>query len=234
MPKPANPASAAVSTDLIALPHEDALSPLALDIPQPLTLAEWRTMGRRIGTAMRCAGFVIGDWLVYGEGRNGQMTLFAEIPEARTVAGWLYAEAAQLTGLDVATLQNYAYVARRVPPSLRNEGVSWEHHKKVAKIKDNDEQRRWIEVAANQREAGALVSVRRFARSIQAGRLLTPGELEADDTDAGIDNVHPHVNRIVAFFARLKDSGWLKTADEEKRAALKRDLHPIIEIYTSL
>ena len=42
------------------------------------------------------------------------------------------------------------------------------------------------------------------------------------------------MNRIVAFFARLKSSGWLGNADAHKRAALKRDLQPIIEIANEL
>lgn len=78
------------------------------------------------------------------------------------------------------------------------------------------------------------MSLRRFARSIQAGRLLTAAELDQDDSDAGIENVHPYVNRIVAFFVRLKATGWLADADAHKRAALKRDLQPIIEIHNQL
>jgi hypothetical protein len=234
MPKPARKASAAVNADLPALPSKVTFTPLGLDVTHPLTLAEWQDVGRSIGAALRSAAFVVGDWLIYGEGRRGQTTLWAEIPAANRVEGWLYEEAAQLTGLDVATLQNYAYVARRVPRSLRNEHLSWEHHKKVAKLKEPGEQSRWLSVAAELRTEGNPVSVRRFARSIQAGRLLSADELEGDDADAGIENVHPYVNRIVAFFARLKESGWLKSADEYKRAALKRDLQPIIDIHEQL
>jgi hypothetical protein len=183
---------------------------------------------------MRSAAFVIGDWLVYGEGRDGQMTLFADIPEADKVSQRLYDEAVQLTGIDATTLHHYAYVARRVPRSLRNEHVSWDHHRKVAKLHDEAEKRRWLALAADRQLAGQPMSLRRFARSIQAGRPLTPGELEQERTDTGIENVHPYVNRIVAFFGRLQESGWLANADEHKRAALKRDLQPIIDIHTSL
>ncbi len=236
MPKPAKKVSVAVNAEPAtpAAPENVALTPLGLDVKRPLTFDEWRDIGRRIGSAMRSAAFVVGDWLIYAEGREGQMTLWTEIPVANRVESWLYAEAVLLTGLDIATLQNYAYVARRVPRSLRNEHLSWEHHKKVAKLKDADEQRRWIAVAAELRQTGTPVSVRRFARSIQAGRLLTIHELDDERDDGGIENVHPHVNRIVTFFARLRESGWLQTADEHKRAALKRDLQPIIEIYREL
>ena len=59
MPKPAKKASAAVNTDLAKLTNV-VLTPLGLDVTSPLTLAEWRDIGRRIAVAMRSAAFVIG------------------------------------------------------------------------------------------------------------------------------------------------------------------------------
>ena len=233
MPKPAKKASAAVKTEITTLTNV-VLTPLGLDVKSPLTLAEWRDIGRRIAVAMRSAAFVIGDWLVYAEGRDGQMTLWPGTPEADRVPTSRYEEAVTLTGIDLTTLHHYAYVARHVPRELRNEHISWEHHRKVAKLRDEAEKRRWLTLAADKLLAGQPVSLRRFARSIQAGRLLTAAELDHDDSDAGIENVHPYVNRIVAFFARLKSSGWLGNADAHKRAALKRDLQPIIEIANEL
>ena len=233
MPKPEKKASAAMSTELAALTNA-ALTPLGLEVKTPLTLAEWRDIGLRIAAAMRSAAFVIGDWLVYGEGRNGQMTLFADIPESDRVSHRLYDEAVLLTGIDATTLHHYAYVARRVPRSLRNEHISWDHHRKVAKLRDEADKRRWLALAADKQLAGQPMSLRRFARSIQAGWPLTSGELEKEEADSGIENIHPYVNRIVAFFARLKSNGWLANADAHKRAALKRDLQPIIEIANEL
>jgi hypothetical protein len=173
-------------------------------------------------------------WLVYGEGRDGQMTLFADIPESDRVSKQHFHDAMRQTGLDITTLQYYAYVARHVPRSLRNEHVSWEYHRKVAKLRDDDEKRRWLELAAEMFLDGNPITLLRFARSIQAGRLMTAKELEAERADRGTENIHPYVNRIQAFFGRLRDSGWLRNAGEHKRAALKRDLQPIIDIYNQL
>ncbi len=234
MPQPAKKASAAMTAELTPLPPKVALSPLGLEIREQLTLAEWRQIGSHIGLAMKSAAFVIGDWLVYGEGRDCQLTFWPDCPEADRVRSGLYDDAIALTGLDVPTLQRYAYVARHVPRTLRNRHVSWEHHKRVAKLREPAEQQRWLTVAAEKCLAGHPLPLRRFARSIQAGRLLSPDELAAEQSDTGIENVHPHVNRIVAFFARLKASGWLARADEHKRAALKRDLQPIIDIANEL
>ena len=63
---------------------------------------------------------------------------------------------------------------------------------------------------------------------------MTAAELEAERADKGTENVHPYVNRIVAFYTRLRVSGWLRNAGEHKRAALKSDLQPIIDIYNEL
>ncbi len=223
----------AMNNDLTTLGNV-VLKPLALDVTQPLSLTEWRDIGRQFATAMRTVAFVIGDWLVYGEGRDGQMTLFADIPESDRVSKQHFHDAMRQTGLDITTLQHYAYVARHVPRSLRNEHVSWEYHRKVAKLRDDDEKRRWLELAAEMFLEGNPLTLLRFSRSIQAGRLMSAKELEAERADRGTENIHPYVNRIQAFFGRLRDSGWLRNAGEHKRAALKRDLQPIIDIYNQL
>lgn len=233
MPKPEKKHSVAMNTDLSTLANV-VLKPLELDVTKPLSLAEWQDVGRRFSMVMRTVAFVIGDWLVYGEGRDGQMMLFADIPESDRISKRLYEAAIRLTGLDVTTLHHYAHVARHVPRALRNEHVSWEHHRKVAKLRDDEEKRRWLKLAAEKLRAGQPLTLRRFARSIQAGRLISAQELEAERGDKGTENVHPYVNRIVAFFGRLKSSGWLANADAHKRAALKRDLQPIIEIANEL
>ena len=233
MHAPATDTSTTVSELVIANP-KIALTRLGMEVSEPLSHEEWREIGVRLGRAMRSAAFVIGDWLVYGEGRAAQGTLWSEIPAQDSVAKPVYEEASELTGMDVATLANYAYVSRNIPRSLRNENLSWEHHRKVARIRDDFEKTRWLELAAQKKIEGKPISTRRLARSIEAGRLLTPAEMRANDADRGIENVHPHVNSICAFWGKLMRSGWLDSATPEKREALKRDLQPVIEIYQQL
>ena len=78
------------------------------------------------------------------------------------------------------------------------------------------------------------MSVRRLRRSIEVGRVIPADELQADPADAGIVNHIPFVNRLVGWWGRMRAEGWLKTASKEQRAALKRDLQPIIEIHNQL
>ena len=138
--------------------------------------------------------------------------------------------------MDRTTLHNYAYVARHVPRSLRNEALSWEHHKKVAKLKDEAEKARWLTLAADrQARRPADSSLRRFARSIEAGRLLTPRAKWNRTTPTGHRKRPPlrEPHRRVLRAAARRAAGST-SADEHKRAALKRDLQPIIDIYTAL
>ncbi len=144
-----------------------------------------------------------------------------------------YETAIQLTGLDRATLHTDAHVSRKVPPASRNKDLSWEHHKIVAKL-PAAEQARWLSLVAQTLADGKPVSTRRLRRSISAGRLLDCEEVSLPDNDKGIENHIPFVNRLVGWWARMRDKGWRDKATPEQRAALKRDLEPIITIYNEL
>ena len=211
-----------------------ALTPLGMDVSEPISYEEWCEIGARIGRAMRSAAFVIGDWLVYGQGRSAQATFWGEIPAQDKIERQIYDKAVELTGMDELTLANYAYVSRNVPRSLRNDQLSWEHHRRVARVKDDLEKTRWLKLAAENRINGKPVSTRRLSRSIEAGRLLTPAEMRPNEADQGTPNIHPHINGICAFFGRLRRGGWFETATPEKLAALKRDLQPVVDLYNEL
>ena len=213
------------------------ISRTGLEIHTKLTLDEWRDLATQFGHSVVSAAFVIGDWLVYGEDHfRGQIRLpgFENEPVKRgRVPTDLYEEALTATNLDKLTLQAYAYVARKVPRLLRNQLLSWEHHKAVAKLKD-EEQEEWLSLAARKLESGEPVSSRRLRKSITAGRLLKPEEMVSDPADRGRYNHIPFVNRLCAWFSWLRERRWLDTATPEQRAALKRDLKPLVEIYNQI
>lgn len=218
---------------LANITHKVRVTPLGLEFTGEMNFEEWSAMAPAIGEVARSLCFVVGDWLVYG-GRFGAQNALPGFEGAPAkVDSERYEIALLKTGLDRGTLQNYAYVSRSVPRSLRNELLSWEHHKAVARL-DSDAQRHWIATAVAENAAGHRMSSRRLRRSIEAGRVLTVEELRPEPADKGTCNHIPFVNRLVGWWARMRDSGWIKTASAEKRAALKRDLHPIVEIYEQL
>jgi len=233
MPAPATTTSGTM-TDLVLPNQKVVLSDLGMEVTEALSFEEWLEVGAKIGRVQRATGFMLGDWLVYGERRFGQRTFWPDIPTADMIYRKVYEAAANLHGMDWQTLQTYAYVSRNVPLSLRNESLSWEHHKKVAKLKNDFEKTKWLNLAAEMKRAKKPVSTRRLARSIEAGRLLSRDEMRPDETDRGIENCHPYVNGIVAFFGKLRRAGWFESASPEKRAALKSDLQPVVDLYSEL
>jgi len=214
-----------------------AITRTGLEIRDALSFEEWRSLAPKFSEAIKCAAFLIGDWLVYGEDHfrgQGRLPGFendAAAPDK--ISPSLYDAALAATGLDRTTLHAYAYVARSVASSLRNEDLSWEHHKAVAKL-DEHEQQRWLQVALKNESGTGPVSTRRLRKSIIVGRLLTPEELHPDPLDRGIENHIPYVNRLLALWARMKERRWLQRASPEQRLAFKEDLEPVVEIYNQL
>jgi hypothetical protein len=99
-----------------------------------LELPAWAEAGRRLGAIGRGVGWWIGDWLYYGNRRFGER----------------YARAKQITGYDVQTLMNMAYVASRFEPSRRREALSFSHHAELAPL-DREAQDRWLSRAETKR-----------------------------------------------------------------------------------
>lgn len=177
------------------------ITPLGLDILEPLSFEDWAAMAMPLGNAARSIEFVIGDWLVYGDRFAVQLPLpgFEDVKEAvYRVEPKRYERALLQTTLDRLTLRNYAYVARKIDRSCRHDALSFEHHRALAPL-DTVDQQHWISMAKSEIAAGRHMSVRRLRRSIEAGRVLSVDELSI-----------------------------------EKRAALKRDLQPILEIIHQL
>ncbi len=214
----------------ITLPTDKVrIRPVGMEITSELSIDEWSQLAGPIGNASRSVAFIIGDWLIHGEKafRVKQNTSTSRIASKK------YHLALANTGLDLTTLQNYAYVSRKVPLATRSEQLSWEHHKVLAKLPPLDQQV-WIERCHEEMKAGNPISTRRLRKSISLGRLATPDDLEPDPADRGIENHIPFVNRIVSWWHRLQDGNFLGEATPEQREALKRDLQPVIKIYEEL
>lgn len=92
----------------------------------------------------------IGDWLLYGNARYGER----------------YPRAAKVTGYDVQSLMNMAWVASRFDPSRRREELSWSHHAELAALAAA-EQDVWLDRAEQER-----MSVRCLRTELRAARGL--------------------------------------------------------------
>lgn len=226
----------------VALPTGKVkVGPLGMDVTEKLEFGEWAALAPHIGSGLRSMAFVVGDWLIYGEDEfSGQlefeMKVEGENPNdirpVRVVTRERYDAAHAATGMDLATLKTYAYVSRKIPRSLRNNHLSWEHHKAVAKLKQPD-QTDWLGKAEKGDDHGAI-SARRLSASITAGRILTPEELVVPPAEQGVSNHIPSINRLAAWWKQAGGDSWLLTRSPEQIEALLRDFEPVIQILAHL
>jgi hypothetical protein len=126
-----------------------------------LDLPEWIRQGHSLGTIGRGAAWWIGDWVNYGNAKFGEK----------------YARASRITGYDIQSLMNMAYVASRFHISRRRENLSWSHHAEVA-AQSEENQERWLGVAADNR-----LSVRGLRDELRAWR----ARLKVPDIPAAVD-----------------------------------------------
>jgi hypothetical protein len=144
-------------------------------LPQgELARSEWLATGRRLGAIGRCSQWWIGDWIRYGTAKWGEK----------------YAEAARVTGYDVASLRNMAWVASRFDTSLRSDKLTWSHHVLLAPF-EPDQQRYWLERATEERFS--VTDLRVALRALRDGTEQEPaGEPAAGVAVAQSPAVCPH------------------------------------------
>jgi len=136
--------------------------------------SEWLATGRRLGAIGRCSQWWIGDWIRYGTAKWGEK----------------YAEAARVTGYDVASLRNMAWVASRFEVSLRSDKLTWSHHVLLAPLEPT-EQAYWLERASKERFS--VADLRLALRALPSdGEQAGQGAASADSPGAGGAAVCPH------------------------------------------
>ncbi|GAA2882285.1 hypothetical protein GCM10010517_45440 [Streptosporangium fragile] len=101
-----------------------------LQLPSSLPFDTWRRIGHQISLISDSSAWWLGDWLVYGENEYTDR----------------YKRAVEESSLDIQTLRNYAWVARRFPVSRRRDRLSLQHHAEVAALPEH-EQTLWLDRA---------------------------------------------------------------------------------------
>ena len=127
------------------------LTPTAWRPRAELAVGDWVVQGRWLGAVGRASAWWLGDWIRYGNSRFGEK----------------YEAAAQLTGYDVQSLMNMAYVAGRFAPERRRDTLSFSHHAELAGLPEDD-QNLWLD-----RTEIAGLSVRALRRELRAVRQRT-------------------------------------------------------------
>ncbi|MFD0689948.1 LmbU family transcriptional regulator [Actinomadura fibrosa] len=121
-----------------------------LILPPRLTIDAWKEIGEELSVLWDSTCWWQGDWLLYGQDRY---------PDR-------YQRAVEDSGLDYQTLRNYAWAARRFPPSRRRPKLSLQHHAEVASLPEED-QDLWLDRA--EREGWSRNRLRRHLQDHEAG-----------------------------------------------------------------
>ena len=190
-----------------------AITSTGIKFNEELSFEEWDELGQKIAPVGKSIGFIIGDWINYGENRWGDK----------------YEEALGRTGMAYQTLADFAYVARKVQFSFRNEKLDYTHHRVVAKIKDPEEQRHWLEMAVQHK-----LGKRRLQKSINFGRLATEQEVAGDPHDKRHTTYLSLLNKIRRWWQEQTETAPVDEWDEERRQALKEDFEFVKDIYEAL
>lgn len=163
----ATPSSTLLPADLVVSSFrltKHGLSP----INKP-TFADWQECGMFLKEAEQSVQFWIGDWLNYGERTWGKQ----------------YEEAMQQTGLDYQTLRDYKWVSAHVPLSLRNDKLSYHHHRQIANLAP-EQQAYFLEKAEQENWSVVQLKQEKYKQTLETKRVgatvADPGFLFGDCT----------------------------------------------------
>lgn len=106
----------------------------SLRLPPKMTYDEWERLGTMLVDVSESSLFWLGTWAIYGEEHFGE----------------LYAQAISAdSGYAVETVKVAQWVAERVPEERRHPGLSWAHHRAVAAL-EPEMQERFLHKAADE------------------------------------------------------------------------------------
>lgn len=124
------PVVAKQGDDLVSGPLELNARFLAVRPGELIDFDGWAATGVWLETAHGAIQWWLGDWLLLGEARFGEA----------------HAQALPELGVEPETLEQYAWLARNIPPSRRLFNLPWSVYRVVGALPEA-EQRRWLERA---------------------------------------------------------------------------------------
>jgi hypothetical protein len=108
------------------------MTPVGMFIPEGVEELEWEDVGNVLKDLDSVVSWNLGDWADY----------------ANKVWGKEYKVIAAEFGYEPDTLKVYASIARSMPTLIRNQRLSFAHHRVVSKLDDRDLQSAWLNYAA--------------------------------------------------------------------------------------
>jgi hypothetical protein len=151
------------------LPESVAISPVGILFTGEIPYEAWSQLMAALSQLEGAAQWAIGDALNYGEAKYGEK----------------YSQAMEVTGLSYQALANYSWVAKNVPVENRRQGLSWTHHRVVAKLSAAEQHKvleqaeagGWgAEVLADMVNADSEKPPEKMIQSVEVPPGISPGE----------------------------------------------------------
>jgi dipeptidyl aminopeptidase/acylaminoacyl peptidase len=189
------------------------LTETAARFDDTLGYAGWIEVGRNLCRAGAYLNWWLGDWMLFGVKEYGDRAKAA-------------VDGAAEIGMSVDQLKAAIYVSEHVQETIRITSLSWSHHREVAKLPDEKQQKRWL----------ALAQVNNWSVS----------ELRSEMRKAGAEGQPIAERGSVSFsISAWANDGqrWIRIREnaapvnlwpEEQRTAIKDQLRPIVEFYNKL
>jgi len=185
-----------------------------------LTREQWASMWPSLRAINGAINFVLGDWVNYALD-NFKSNEKNENGEEKEIK---FSELVKATETEYFTLSGAAWVCRSVPFCLRRQNLTWSHHKEVASITNRKDQIKYLDLA--EKNEWSVSELRQRIREDQS----TEDEevCEQQSTVGFIPRVW--VLEGVRSLRNAKVEAWPR----EKKAALREELKPIVELYNQL
>jgi len=145
----------------------------SLRLPKDLPLETWAAMGTKLGQIHRTFRWWIADWIAGGE----------------VIYGETYSQHSDSTGLQPEYLMILKYVASRIEPDRRKPDLSIGHHKVVAPLEPEEQDRFLAEAESRAWTRDQLAeAVRVFKAQIESPERIASDDRLENDPDDELDD----------------------------------------------
>lgn len=148
---------------IAAMPDTVQVSEIGVTFAGDVSYDDWLRLMGTLTRLEKAVQFAIGDAINYGQHRYGEK----------------YSQAMDATGLSIKALTNYCWVSNAVPISNRRPGVSWTHHRAVAKLSGHEQ----VELLRQSEEQDWTVDE---LKEIVSGKPVNPRSIETVIVPTGI------------------------------------------------
>jgi hypothetical protein len=157
------------SSNLIALPFSETLTPTSYTLPEGLQADEWLEVGRALGRMRGSTMWWIGDWWAYGEHAYGERTAVVKSND------W--------EGPTFGTCVNAGTVCRRFETPSRDVVVSFRAHQAISPVPDSDWRLKILAWAATPNDDGQRPTIAAIEERVREVKALLAQGWTADQLD---------------------------------------------------